>query len=359
MTPTTNVIGSIYSTSLDGKNICFWQLRNQQNMVVTLSNFGARIVGIQLQQPTGAHVHVVPGFEDLAGYLAAAAHCHGATVGRYANRIAGAQFTIDGKHYQLPANNNGNTLHSGDNGWQNTVWQMQLLQENSISFHYFSPHGESGFPGNVSATVVYTLTEANELMMDYSATTDADTHINLTNHAYFNLNGVGKSDVLSHVLQVHAAAYVPVDAQAIPTGAIETVENTPFDFRQPVSIGSRINHQHRQLQFGNGYDHSFFLGQPNGELRLAAVATGDQTGITLSVHTTEPAIHLYTGNGMSSTHQFAGGAMDAPRTAFCLETQHLPNSPNQPAFPNTLLKAGAQYQSKTVYQFSTQNKLPS
>ncbi|HEX2535475.1 MAG TPA: aldose epimerase family protein, partial [Chitinophagaceae bacterium] len=288
----------------------------------------------------------------VGDYIASTEPYFGATIGRYGNRIAKGRFTLDGKTYTLFTNNGPNTLHGGKKGFQAVVWDARQPNDSTLELHYLSKDGEEGFPGNLDVTVTYRLTAANELAIDYRATTDRRTPVNLTNHAFFNLNGEGSGTINNHVLQVHADRYTPVDSTLIPTGKIEPVEGTPFDFRKPVAIGSRVEEKNEQLAFGGGYDHNFVL---NGTgMKAAARVTGDQSGIVMDVLTEEPGLQFYGGNFMQGKNTFKTGVRDEYRTAFCLETQHFPDSPNQPSFPSTVLQPGQTYQTRSVYRFSVQ-----
>jgi aldose 1-epimerase len=276
---------------------------------------------------------------------------YGATIGRYANRIANGTFSLQDKNYLLETNNGINHLHGGEKGFHNIVWDVEVQSKNSITFKYLSPDGEEGYPGNVAVFVTYTLTDDNEMAIEFKATTDRATIINLTNHAYFNLNGIG--NINDHTLYINADNYTPVNEHLISTGNIETVSDTPFDFRQPKKIGSDINNDNEQLKYGKGFDHNFVLNKKNDECSLAASATGDISNIKMNVFTTEPGIQLYTGNFMDGSNILANGSSDDFRTAFCLETQHFPDSPNKNNFPSTILTPGNTYKSRTVFCFST------
>ncbi|HSN61618.1 MAG TPA: aldose epimerase family protein, partial [Ferruginibacter sp.] len=263
---------------------------------------------------------------------------------------------IDGKAYTLFTNNGPNTLHGGKKGFQDVVWDAQQLNDSTLSLTYLSKDGEEGFPGNLSVKVIYGLNEQNEVTMNYEATTDKKTVVNLTNHAFFNLNGEGSGSINNHLLQINADAYTPVDATLIPTGKIEPVAGTPFDFTKAVSIGSRLDTVgNQQLKFGMGYDHNFVLRTATSAgMQVAATITGDQSGIAMQISTQEPGLQFYGGNFMQSKHTFKGGSKDDFRTAFCLETQHFPDAPNQPGFPSILLEPGKTYHTFSVYKFSIQ-----
>lgn len=301
----------------------------------------------------GKRTDIVVGFDSLNGYLQAEERYYGAIVGRYANRIAKGRFTLEGKEYTLVTNNGVNHLHGGTKGYQDVVWEVEQASDESLTLKYFSKDGEEGYPGNMNITVRYTLTRT-DLVMDYEATTDKTTVFNITNHAYFNLNGQGSGTILNHQLMINADYYTPIDDTSIPTGEIAKVEGTPFDFRTPMPIGSRIEAEDEQLRNGSGYDHNYVLNRTNDhQLTLAARAVGDKSGIVLEVLTTEPGVQLYTGNFMEAHHHIKYGFRDERRSAFCLETQHFPDSPNHPQFPSTVLKPGERFTSQTIFRVHT------
>lgn len=342
-----------FDTTIDGKKTALYVLRNSTGAIVTFTNYGGRIVSLQVPDKTGKLVNVVFGFKSVEDYQKSTEPYFGATIGRFGNRIAKGKFTLDGKEYSLFLNNGLNTLHGGKKGFQYQVWDAIHPDSNKIIFTRISPDMEEGFPGNLNVKVTYTLTNNNALEMEYEANTDKNTVVNLTNHAFFNLNGEGSGTILNHELQIFASNYTPVDSTLIPTGKIEPVANTPFDFRQMATIGSRINEKNEQLKNGNGYDINFVLdsSKTNG-MHLAAKAIGDQSGIEMSVYTDQPGLQFYSGNFMAGKNTFNNGTKDDFRTAFALETQHFPDSPNQPSFPATVLKAGQTYHSKSSYAFS-------
>jgi aldose 1-epimerase len=337
-----------FNQTIDGKKTSLYFLENK-NMQVAITNYGARIVAIILHKGQQRPVDVVVGFDSMKGYLEATETYHGTIVGRYANRIANGKFSLDGKDYQLAINNPPNHLHGGPKGFHNQVWQVEVAEAQEIKLSYFSKDGEENYPGNLNVTITYTLSENNELGIRYEAHTDQATIINLTSHPFFNLNGIGSGTIDNHLLQIHADHYNPVNDALIPTG-IFSVEQTPFDFRQSTTIGKRINSGDRQLQYGAGYDHNFVL-NGNG-MRTVAKATGDRTGIVMEVITNEPGMQLYSGNYMKGENKIKWGFSDDFRTAFCLETQHFPDSPNQPEFPTTVLRPGEVFESSTIYKFS-------
>jgi len=318
-----------------------------------ITNYGGVVVSLKAPDRNGKSADVVLGFDDLNGYVAnfngASTAFFGAIIGRYGNRIAHGSFTLDGKKYSLPLNNGENTLHGGPHGFNNVVWKAKLIT-NGVELAYLSKDGEAGYPGNLSVVVRYTLVKGN-LRIEYSATTDKDTVVNLTNHSYFNLAGQG--DILSHQLTLHASRFTPVDAGLIPTGELKSVEGTPFDFRKATAVGARINTDDEQLHRGRGYDHNWVLDSGGGKLTEAAELYDAGSGRVLKVLTDQPGIQFYSGNFLDGSIKGKGGKPHELHAALCLETQHFPDSPNHPDFPTTELKAGARYHTVTVYSFST------
>jgi len=346
-----------FGKTAGGEQIDLYSLTNKKGMEVSITNFGATVVALRVPDRAGKAADVVLGFDTLEGYENGKAY-FGATVGRYGNRIAGGQFSLDGKTYTLPKNDGNNTLHGGIVGFNKKVWKAREIASKdgeSLELSYLSADGEEGFPGNLSAKVVFTLpAERNELKIDYTATTDKDTVLNLTNHSYFNLAGEGSGDILDHVLTLHAKQFTPVDKTLIPTGELRDVAGTPLDFTSATAIGKRINENYEQLVFGKGYDHNWVLarsGSGNG-LTIAAEAYDPKSGRKLEVLTTEPGVQFYTGNFLDGTVKGKGNKAYAQRGAFCLETQHFPDSPNHPNFPSTVLKPNAVFHSETVFRFS-------
>jgi len=329
-------------------------LQNNRGMAVAFSDFGARIVSLLVPNKYGDATDVVLGFDSMQAYSQANEPYHGVTVGRFANRIAGGRFTIGNETYQIQPNNGPNALHGGASGFHSRLWDRRVVANEEVDFYYVSADGEEGFPGKLSVMVKYRLTDDNELAISYRAETDKPTIINLTNHAFFNLNGEGNGDVLDHILQINANQYLPVDDHQIPTGMLEYVENTPFDFRKPKTIGQDIHEPDNQLTKGNGgYDHNYILNPAIGQaLTLAATISSPLTGIRLDVLTTEPGLQLYTGNFLNGSDVGKQGKPYQKYGAFCLETQHFPDSPNHPDFPSTLLSPGQVFQSETIYRFS-------
>ncbi|NML22229.1 galactose mutarotase [Pseudoflavitalea sp. G-6-1-2] len=324
-------------------------LRNKQNVTATFLREGARLISLNVPDKNGALTSVVLGFDTAEQYAASTEPYYGATIGRYANRIRDGKFSIAGTKYQITVNNGPNALHGGTKGFQQKLFAATQPDEQTVVFSYISKDGEEGFPGNLSVQVTCTLTNDNALEINYEATTDKTTVLNLTNHAFFNLNGEGSGSIINHLVQINADTYLPVDSTLIPLGKAEPVAGSPFDFTTPHTIGERIGEPHAQLLIGKGYDHNFVL---NGSgMRFAASAIGDRSGIELKVFTDEPGMQLYTGNWMQGKNALRGGA-DGFRTAFCFETQHYPDAPNQPAFPTTLLEPGKTFRSRSIYAFS-------
>lgn len=335
---------------IDGNSTRLFTLKNRNGMVVTLTNYGAKIVSVYAPDRSGNFADVVLGFKTIAEYQKYSAS-HGAVVGPFANRIANAKFTIDGVEYQLPANNGKHSLHSGPSSWYKKVWESQK-NKNSVVFSLKSPDGEFGFPGNKTAKVTYTLTDANELKIEYEVTTDKACHINLTNHSYFNLRGEGNGDILNHQVVINASKSTPVDMFMIPTGEIADIRGTELDFTTPHSIGERIDAENPQMKFAIGYDFNYVIDKKESELALAASAYEPESGRFMEVFTTEPGVQFYTGNHLRGFEIGKSGVGYTKRTGFCMETQHFPDSPNQPKFPTTLVKPGEVFQSTTIYKFS-------
>lgn len=339
-----------FNKLLDGKQVRLFELRNARGTRLCVTNYGARIVSLLVPDRSNRPVDVVMGFDSIDDYLGATEVYHGATIGRYANRIAEGRFTLDDQTYELDRNNPPNHLHGGPEGFHTRVWEVREADESSITLAYESGDGEEGYPGKLSLKVQFLLSAQDEVFINYEAATDRPTVLNLTNHAYFNLNGQGSGTILNHTLEINADQYTPVNETLIPTGQAEPVAGTPFDFRQPQPIGSRINDAHIQLQYGNGYDHNYVLNN-QGSLEVIARATGDKSGLSMEVLTDQPGVQFYTGNFMSGENLVKGQVPDHFRSAFCLETQHFPDSPNQPSFPSTVLRPGDIFRSTTVYRF--------
>lgn len=341
----------------DGGQADLYILRNKNGMEVAITNYGATVVRMKVPDRHGKIDDVVLGYDNLEGYVNDRAY-FGATVGRYANRIAHGKFTLDGHVYTLPKNNGDNTLHGGTSGFNKRVWKAEDVSTPAaaaLQMTYLSKDGDQGFPGNLSVDVRFTLGDDNSLKIEYAATSDKDTVVNLTNHSYFNLAGQGHGDVLQQQVMLHAGRFTPINADLIPTGESASVKGTPLDFTQSTAIGARIDADYEQLKLAHGYDHNFVLdGKAGRKPVLAARAYDPSSGRVLEVWTTQPGIQLYSGNFLDGTVAGKGGVKYQRRSAFCLETQHFPDSPNQPKFPSTELKAGRWFRSTTTYKFSTQ-----
>ena len=362
-----------FGKTLEGEAVDLYVLTNKRGMEVAITNYGGALVSIKVPDRNGKLGDVVLGYDSLEGYINDKANL-GILVGRYANRIGHAQFSLDGKTYTLAKNNGENSLHGGVKGFGKVLWKArempgvtllspgfnpgprfkQIGVGQSLELTYLSKDGEEGFPGNLRVTVIYTLTDGNELRIAYSATTDKTTVVNLTNHSYFNLAGPGSGDILGSQLVIEADKFTPVDSGLIPTGELRDVAGTPFDFRKATAIGARIEQNDEQLKLGGGYDHNFVLRRKAGDpISLAARVVEPASGRVLEVWTTEPGVQLYTGNFLDGVRG-KGGASYTKRSAFCLETQHFPDSPNQPKFPAVVLKPGGRYQTTTIYKFATE-----
>lgn len=341
-----------FDENVQGKKAQLFILKNAAGAQAAFTNYGGRWVSMLVPDKNGKMTDVIVGFDRVADFVESSEPFFGATIGRYGNRIKDGRFSINGKQYQLDVNNGPNTLHGGKGGFHNIMWEGKQMGDSAVQFSYTSPDGEMGFPGTLQVTVTYTLTADNSMKMRYNATTDKPTVCNLTNHAFFNLNGSGT--INNHLLQIMADEFTPVDSTLIPLGGHQSVKNTPFDFTQPTVIGARVNDStNAQLRYGKGYDHNFVLRKAvtNGSTPVA-IAQGDASGIKMEVFTTEPGLQFYGGNFMQSKNKLKGGKKDDFRTAFCLETQHFPDSPNQPTFPSTMLQPGQQYQTQSLYRFT-------
>jgi aldose 1-epimerase len=337
----------------DGRGIDLITLRNQRGMEVRVTTYGGAILSIKTPDRTGAIDDVVLGYDTAAEYFKNPTY-FGVLIGRYANRIAKAKFTLDGKTYTLPANNGPNSLHGGK-GWDQMLWKAESFNNATgvgVVLSVTSPDGDQGYPGQVTAKVTYTLKDDNTLVVDYLADSDKPTVINMTQHSYFNLAGAKANDILGHELMINADKYTPVDDTLIPTGELAPVAGTPFDFKTSTKIGARIDTAGNvQLARGKGYDHNWVLNRTGDGLSLAAKATDPVSGRTLEISTTEPGIQFYSGNFLDGTNEGKGGRVYGHRAGFCLETQHYPDSPNQPSFPSTVLRPGTHYTSQTVFKF--------
>jgi aldose 1-epimerase len=351
-TMTAAIQQSGFGTLGDGTPLHLYTLTNNAGVTVKITDYGGIIVSLETPDRNGKLADVVLGFDSAAGYVQNPSPYFGAIIGRYANRIAHGEFTLDGKQYHLARNNGPNSLHGGMRGFDKRVWTARVVNGGALELTYVSPDGEEGYPGTLRVRVTYRLTDANELRIDYAATTDKDTIVNLTNHSYFNLKGAGSGEILDHRIMLAADSFTPVDSTLIPTGEIRSVSGTPFDFRSPAAIGARIHQTSDQLQLGSGFDHNFVLRGRAGQLRLAARVEEPSSGRVLEVQTTEPGVQFYTGNFLDGAIAGKGGKRYGKHAGLCLETQHYPDSPNRPAFPSVVIKPGQRFHSVTVYRFA-------
>lgn len=347
------------SPTMQPEQIRQFTLQNKHGLSIQVINYGGIVTSIKTPDKNGQFADVTFGFADLELYKEEHPY-FGAFIGRYGNRIAKGTFKIDEHTYTIPTNNGENTLHGGDIGFDKRFWAVKEFAnatESGLLLTGRSDHMDQGYPGNLDVELSYSLNDDNEFHIAYRATTDQPTVVNLTNHAYFNLSGEGKGDILDHELTLHADRFTPVDKSLIPTGELRPVEGTPFDFRTPRKIGERIDMtDNEQINFGGGYDHNYALNNTTGTLSLAAKVLDPESGRVLEVHTTEPGVQFYTGNFLDGTIIGKSSKPYLKRSGFCLETQHFPNSPNQPDFPSTLLLPGEEYTSKTVYKFSVKKE---
>ncbi len=317
---------------------------------MSVTNFGGRIVSLWVPDKNGTPGNIVQGYDSVKKYLTGNPY-FGAMIGRYGNRIAKGKFTLNGTEYKLPINNGVNSLHGGPKGFHNVYWEIKP-DSSSLEMSYLSKDGEEGYPGSLSVKVKYTLTDQNELVLDYEASTDKPTIVNLTHHSFFNLGGESSGDILNHQVVINADHYNPVDAGLIPTGELKAVKGTPFDFLKVHSIGARIGGDDQQLKFGTGYDHNWVLNKKSNELSMAATVTEPVSGRVMEVWTTEPGLQFYSGNFLNGSDIGYSGKPYEFRSAFCMEAQHFPDSPNRPEFPSTVLNPGEKYSQKTIYKFS-------
>ena len=344
------ITNSQFGLMPDGERIEIFSLANDQAMEVRIINYGGIIASIKVADRDGKVDDVVLGHDSLEGYLNRSRY-FGALIGRFANRIARGRFTLNGIGYQLAINNGHNHLHGGLRGFDKIVWEAREIDE-GVQLNYLSKDTDEDYPGNLNATVTYRLNDANELRIDYYATTDRDTIINLTNHSYFNLAGSGT--ILNHELQIEADEFTPIDETLIPTGEIRNVKGTPMDFTSPTAIGARIGNHDQQLRFAGGYDHNFVLRGDPGRLRTAARVYEPQTGRVMEVLTTQPGLQFYSGNFLDGTLVGKSGRAYTKHSGCCFEAQHFPDSPNQPDFPSTVLRPGEKYHHTTIYRFSVE-----
>jgi aldose 1-epimerase len=354
MTPTDSAFqakSKAFQKTIDGKETALFTLKNKNNAVAELTSYGARLVSLSVPDKNGNMVDVTLGHDSVGGYAKPSEPYFGCTIGRYGNRIAKGKFNLDAREFTLDINNSPNSLHGGSKGFHTKVWDAVQKDSQSITFSYVSPNGDAGYPGTLRVKVTYTLNNENGLEIGYEATTDAITVVNLTNHAYFNLNGAGSGTINDHELMINADKITPVDATLIPTGELMKVEGTPFDFRNPATIGSRIDTTNDQIKKGLGFDHNFVLNGADGTVKKVATVKGNTSGITMEVWTDQPGLQFYGGNFLNGSEIGKGGKAYGYREGFCLEAQHFPDSPNQPSFPSTILDKGQVYKQTTIYKF--------
>ena len=344
------IVKSVYGT-LNGKDVNAFVIENKFGTKVQLIEFGATLDKFLIKDKDGNLKDIIVGHENLDGHVNRSDY-QGVIVGQYANRIKDGKFFIDGTEYNVTCNEKGITCLHGGGEYNSAIWCGEIISDNTVSFTYHSPDGKEGFPGNVDVKVTYTLTDNNDLELEYRAVSDKKTIINLTNHAYFNLNGFDSGDILDHVIKINADRYTAIDEVSIPTGELPEVSGTPFDFTSEKTIGRDINADHIQLKNGNGYDHNFCINDFDGTLKTAAIAKGDKTGIVMEVKTNLPGVQLYTGNFLDGSVDGKNGVPMTQRCAFCLETQVYPDTPNHPEWPGCIYDAGEEYVSNTVFSFS-------
>jgi aldose 1-epimerase len=352
--PINLISPDLFGGELDGKRVELFTLKNNNGLVTQITNYGGRVVNLFVPGRDGTMADIVTGYDNLNGYLKSNEIYYGTLIGRYGNRIAKGKFVLNDSLYTLAVNNGHNHLHGGIKGFNNVVWDAVLKDDKTLILSYLSADGEEGYPGNLQVNVTYELTDDNELKIQYWATTDKPTHVNLTHHSFFNLKGAGNGDINDHLLQLNASYFTPVDEGLIPTGEIKPVDDTPFDFRQLTVIGERVNDNDQQLVYGLGYDHNWVLEAAGEGLTFAAKVYEPASGRTMEVYTNEPGIQFYGGNFLNGSDTGKYGRIYNYRGALCLETQHFPDSPNQPAFPSTLLNPGDEYYSVCVYKFGTE-----
>ncbi len=352
----SNLKVSDFEKVIDDKHTSLYILTNKNGAEVTISNYGARIVSLMVPDNNGTLVDVVTGHNSIDEYLVSEEPYFGAVCGRTANRIANGKFSLDGQEYTLAVNNGPNSLHGGIKGFNSVVWDARQADNKSVKLTYSSPDGEEGYPGNLTVTVVYTLTDDNWVKIDYSATTDKATIINLTNHAYFNLSGAGNPSIHDHMLKMKADTYLPTDETAIPLGNPVDVYDTPMDFTTFQSIGSRINEDFEQLKLARGYDHTYIISKRERAFDWALQCYSPQSGIQMDVFTDQPGVQVYTGNWMTGNFEGKNGQRYPSQSAVCFETQHFPDSINQPDYPSIVLRPEEKFESKTIFKFSVKNQ---
>lgn len=345
---------SNFEDTIQGKSTDLYIIKNSEGMSAAFTNYGGRLVSLLIPDKDGKLVDVVDGMGSIKDYQESTEPYFGATIGRYGNRIAKGEFTLNGATYHLSINNGPNTLHGGKDGFQYRVFDADQPDDSTIVFTLLSKDGDQGFPGNLNVKVTYSLTAKDGLKMVYDAETDKPTVINLTNHAFFNLNGEGSGTILNHSVWINANEYLPTDSTAIPFGKPESVQGTPFDFLTAETIGKRIGAENQQLKFGKGYDHNYVLNKADSGMTHAATVVGDKSGIQMDIYTDQPGLQFYSGNYMFGKNTFKNGTKDEPRSAFAMETQHFPDSPNEPGYPSTELKPGERYHTESIYRFSVE-----
>ncbi|UOB18458.1 aldose epimerase family protein [Abyssalbus ytuae] len=345
-----------FDTIINNKQVNLYWLKNDK-IKAAFTNYGGRLAALWVPDVNGQMTDVVVGMNSVKAFIESTEPYFGATIGRVGNRIAGGKFTLKGRTYTVPQNNNGNALHGGNKGFQDVVWEAKQPNDSTLILHYKSPDMEEGFPGNLDVTVTYVLTSDRGLQMEYEAVTDKATPVNLTNHAFFNLNGEGKGSILNHKVQIYADKFTPVDSTLIPLGNLIDVNGTPFDFKDSHTIGERIEIDDEQLKNGGGYDHNFVLtGKQFNRMNHAATVIGDKSGIVMNIYTKEPGLQFYSGNFMQGKNIFKSGVSDEYRTAFAMETQHFPDAPNQPEFPSIILEPNEKYHTISQYKFTVINQ---
>ena len=352
----TSIKKEPFGTTPDGRQADIYTLTNSRGCEIKITNYGGIVVSLKVPDKNGNIDDIVLGYDNLNDYIEDNPY-FGALIGRYGNRIAKGKFTLEGQQYTLATNNNENHLHGGLKGFDKVVWDAKEIKNTDgvgLELEYLSKDGEEGYPGNLSVKVNYFFTNTNHLNIDYFATTDKTTIVNLTHHSYFNLAGAGNGDILNHELMLNADNFTPVDEGLIPTGELRPVKGTPMDFTQSTPIGSRIQQFYRQLVLGKGYDHNWIINDYDGSPKVAARVSEPTSGRVMEVHTTEPGIQFYSGNFLDGSNTGKGGKVYKHRYGFCLETQHFPDSPNKPEFPSVILKPGEQYRHTCIYKFYTQ-----
>jgi aldose 1-epimerase len=355
-TPQGTITKADFGKTLEGQPVDIYTLQNTSGAEVKILTYGGIVQSLVMPDKNGKLADIVLGYDTLDGYLTNSPY-FGALIGRYGNRIGGAKFTLDGQTYTLATNNGPNSLHGGLKGFDKVVWTarpLPTMHGPALILTYVSKNGEEGFPGNLAVTAIYTLTEKNELKLEFTAKTDRPTVVNLTHHSYFNLAGQGNGDILGHILYINSDVTTPVDSGLITTGEFAAVTNTPFDFRKPTAIGARINDTNTVLQYGPGYDHNWVINKPLGQFGLLARVVEPNSGRVLEVWSDEPGLQFYAGNFLDGTIHGKGGAVYQKRTAFCLEPQHFPDSPNKPNFPSVVLLPGQTFHNTIVYKFGVE-----